>query len=53
METSYETTVKNTTAHTWAGFAIIVFFVCTVIAVWGEPDLIDAWIYYLSDGYYK
>ena len=53
METSYETTPKNTTANTWAGFGIIVFIVSTIVAVWGEPDLIDAWIYYLSDGYYK
>ena len=53
METSYETTTKNTTPNTWAGFGIIVFIVSTIVAVWGTPDLIDAWIYYLSDGYYK
>ena len=53
METSFETTTKNTQANTWAGFCIIVFIVSTIVAVWGEPDLIDAWIYYLSDGYYK
>ena len=53
METSFETNTKNTTANTWAGFGIIVFIVSTIVAVWGEPDLIDAWIYYLSDGYYK
>ena len=53
METSFETTTKNTTANTWAGFCMIVFIVSTIVAVWGEPDLIDAWIYYLSDGYYK
>ena len=53
METSYETEVKNTTASTWAGFCIIVFVISTIVAVWGEPDLIDALIYHLSDGYYK
>ena len=53
METSFETNTKNTTANTWAGFCIIVFIISTIVAVWGEPDLIDAWIYYLSDGYYK
>ena len=53
METSFETNTKNTTANTWAGFGIIVFIVSTIVAVWGTPDLIDAWIYYLSDGYYK
>jgi len=53
METSFETETKNTTANTWAGFCMIVFMVATMVAGWGEPDLIDAWIYYLSDGYYK
>ena len=42
METSFETTTKNTTANTWAGFCIIVFIISTIVAVWGEPDLIDA-----------
>ena len=53
MQTSFETTTKNTTSQTWAGFCMVVFMVATMVAVWGEPDLIDAWIYYLSDGYYK
>ena len=53
METSFETNTKNTATHTWAGFCMVVFMVVTMVAVWGEPDLIDAWIYYLSDGYYK
>ena len=53
METSFETNTKNTTANTWAGFFFLVFVISTIVAVWGEPDLIDAWIYYLSDGYYK
>ena len=53
METSFETTTKNTTSQTWAGFCMVVFKVATMVAVWGEPDQIDAWIYYLSDGYYK
>ena len=34
------------------------FFFCVILVVWcastwGTPDLIDAFIYYLSDGYYK
>ena len=53
METSFETETKNTTANTWAGATIIVFIISAIVAVWGEPDLIAAWIYYLSDGYYK
>jgi hypothetical protein len=53
METSYETETKNKVASTWAGFWMMVFMVVTMVAVWGEPDLIDAFIYYLSDGYYK
>ena len=53
METSFETETKNTTANTWAGFWFLVFFTSLIVATWGEPDLIDAWIYHLSDGYYK
>jgi len=53
METSFETETKNTAANTWAGFCLIVFIISTMVAVWGEPDLIDALIYHLSDGYYK
>ena len=34
------------------------FFFCVILVVWcastwGDPDLMDALIYYLSDGYYK
>ena len=55
METSFETEIetKNTTANPWAGFSHIVFVISLIVAVWGDPDLIDAWIYHLSDGYYK
>ena len=53
METSFETETKNKTANTWAGFWYMIFITSIIVAVWGEPDLIDAWIYYLSDGYYK
>jgi HEAT repeat protein len=53
METSYETETKNTTANTWAGFWMMVFMAVLMVATWGEPDLIDSLIYYLSDGYYK
>ena len=41
---------KNTTMY---GFLFCVFLVSLSVACWGSPDLIDAWIYYLSDGYYK
>ena len=53
METSFETEMKNKTANTWAGFWFFIFIISLIVATWGEPDLIDAWIYYLSDGYYK
>ena len=53
METSFETETKNKTANTWAGFWYMVFITSLIVATWGEPDLIDALIYYLSDGYYK
>ena len=56
MKTTFEETkeaAKADASHTWAGFWLIVFLVSAIMACWGEPDLIDAWIYYLSDGYYK
>ena len=45
--------MDSESSGTWVGFWILVFIVSASIACWGEPDLIDAWIYYLSDGYYK
>ena len=48
METSYETETKNKTASTWAGFWYMIFVTSLMVAVWGEPDLIDALIYHLS-----
>ena len=53
METSYETETKNKTASTWASFWYMIFITSIIVASWGEPDLIDAYIYHLSDGYYK
>ena len=49
---SYDSSSKDTnTAHnTWAGFWMLVFIISAIMATWGTPDLIDAWIYYLSDG---
>tara|TARA_B110000263_G_C15037651_1_gene387080 strand:- start:478 stop:627 length:150 start_codon:yes stop_codon:yes gene_type:complete len=41
------------TASTWAGFWFMVFITSLIVATWGEPDLLDALIYHLSDGYYK
>ena len=53
METSYETEMKNKTANTWAGFWMFIFIFSLAVTTWGEPALIDAFIYYLSDGYNK
>ena len=39
--------------HSTVGFWFLVFIIVAVMATWGSPDLIDAWIYYLSDGFYK
>jgi len=41
---------KNTTMY---GFLFMVFVISLSVACWGSPDLIDALIYYLSDGFYK
>ncbi len=35
------------------GFLFCTLLVIWAAASWGTPDLIDALIYYLSDGYYK
>ena len=43
----------NTTHNTWAGFWMLVFIISAIMATWGTPDLIDAWIYYLTDGALK
>jgi hypothetical protein len=43
----------NTVHNTWAGFSFMVFIISAIMATWGTPDLIDAWIYYLSDGALK
>ena len=53
MDTSFETETKNNTANTWASFWYMIFITSLIVASWGEPDLIDAYIYHLSDGYYK
>ena len=53
MDTSFETETKNNTANTWASFWYMIFITSITAATWGEPDSIDAFIYYLSDGYYK
>ena len=39
--------------NTWIGFLFCVLLVLWAAATWGDPDLIDALIYYLSDGHYK
>ena len=52
---SYDSSSKdtNTSHNTWAGFWMIVFIISAIMACWGTPDLIDAWIYYLTDGALK
>ena len=35
------------------GFLFMFVLVIWAVASWGDPDLIDALIYHLSDGYYK
>ena len=49
---SYDSSSKDTSPahHTWAGFWFLIFIISAIMATWGTPDLIDAWIYYLSDG---
>ena len=43
-------TSENTPMY---GFLFMVLLVIWAASSWGDPDLIDALIYYLSDGYYK
>ena len=48
---SYDSSSKDTnTTNTWAGFWFVIFIISAIMASWGSPDLIDAWIYYLTDG---
>tara|TARA_B100001250_G_C19733220_1_gene759512 strand:+ start:85 stop:219 length:135 start_codon:yes stop_codon:yes gene_type:complete len=39
--------------NTMYGFWFLVIIICLCMSAWGSPDLIDALIYYLSDGFYK
>tara|TARA_B100000686_G_scaffold301012_1_gene336000 strand:- start:2131 stop:2271 length:141 start_codon:yes stop_codon:yes gene_type:complete len=39
--------------NTMYGFWFCVIVLLLSVACWGSPDLVDAWIYYLSDGFYK
>ena len=41
---------ENSTMY---GFWFCVIVLLLSVACWGSPDLVDAWIYYLSDGFYK
>ena len=43
----------NSENSTMYGFLFMVILVIWAATSWGDPDLIDAFIYYLSDGYYK
>ena len=43
----------NSENSTMYGFFFCVILVVWCASTWGDPDLMDALIYYLSDGYYK
>ena len=43
----------NNNTNTYIGFMFMVLLVIWAASSWGTPDLIDALIYHLSDGYYK
>ena len=45
--------MSDNNTNTMYGFLFCVFIVSLSVACWGSPDLIDALIYNLSDGYYK
>ena len=45
--------MSENNSHTYVGFMFMVLLVIWAAASWGTPDLIDALIYYLSDGHYK
>ena len=45
--------MSENNTHTYVGFLFMVLLVIWAMLSWGTPDLIDALIYYLSDGYYK
>ena len=45
--------MSDNNTHTYVGFLFMVLLVLWAASTWGEPDLMDAFIYYLSDGYYK
>tara|TARA_B100000749_G_scaffold167583_1_gene128897 strand:+ start:438 stop:575 length:138 start_codon:yes stop_codon:yes gene_type:complete len=43
----------NNENSTMYGFFFCVILVVWCASTWGDPDLMDALIYYLSDGFYK
>ena len=43
----------NNENGTMYGFFFCVILVVWCASTWGDPDLMDAFIYYLSDGFYK
>ncbi len=45
--------MNNENTNTYIGFLFMVLLVLWAASSWGDPDLIDALIYYLSDGHYK
>jgi len=45
--------MSENNSHSLYGFLFCSLLVIWVASTWGDPDLIDALIYYLSDGHYK
>jgi len=45
--------MRENNQSTLFGFLFCTLLVVWAASTWGNPDLIDAIIYYLSDGYYK
>jgi hypothetical protein len=45
--------MNSDNTNTYVGFLFMVLLVFWAASSWGDPDLIDALIYYLSDGHYK
>ena len=43
----------NDNTNTFVGFLFMVLLVLWAASTWGDPDLMAALIYHLSDGYYK
>jgi hypothetical protein len=45
--------MNENNVSTICGFMMTIVCLIILVISWGAPDLIDAMIYYLSDGHYK